>query len=272
MAKADNVYLRLTAEFNAGRTRAVVSSGQAAVLHRIAAMSKDGDWILREDAEALDHVLRVLARHGARYRLGAPLDLRWMAGGWSAHLQFSEGPLRVRTDFVTRPPRLSSGELASVWAEQEGKSPAVVGLGPLAELKKTDREKDYAVIGELARLMADPRDQLRYSRSARDLLELVRRHPGLATEVARGRPLLARAADGREALEAALDAERRALMHANEKRLGSYRQAAAGWTSAWTGLDREIAGLPLPEAHRIVVSRADGVLPFSPPGRPDAGV
>jgi len=38
-------------------------------------MSKDGDWILREDAEALDHVLQTLESHGARYRFGAPLDL-----------------------------------------------------------------------------------------------------------------------------------------------------------------------------------------------------
>jgi hypothetical protein len=59
------------------------------VLHRLAIMSKDGDWVLREDAEA---------------------------GG---------------TD--------------------------VVPLEPLAAMKLTKREKDYAVIGELARRMTDPR-------------------------------------------------------------------------------------------------------------------
>jgi hypothetical protein len=67
-----NVYLDLTQEFNAGRVRAVISSGQAAVLHRLAIMSKDGDWILREDSEATSHVLDVLGHHGARYRFGAP--------------------------------------------------------------------------------------------------------------------------------------------------------------------------------------------------------
>ncbi len=269
---ADNIYLRLTAEFNAGRTRAIVSSGQAVVLHRLAIMSKDGDWILREEAEALEHVLGMLARHGARYRFGAPLDSRWMAGGWSSHFQFSEGPLRVRTDFVTRPPRLSPQQLAAVWREQEGGDPPVVGLPALAELKKTDREKDYAVIGELARSMSDPRDQLRYSRSARDLLDLVHRHPDLAAEVAANRPLLARVVDGREALEAALDAERREMMRANERRLAAYRQAAADWSAAWTALDREISALPLLEAHRIMAGRAEGLLPFSPLGRSGADV
>jgi hypothetical protein len=72
------VYLELTREFNAGATRAVICT-QAAVLHRLAIASKDGDWILREDPAMLDHVLGVLARHGARYRFGAPLDVRWMS-------------------------------------------------------------------------------------------------------------------------------------------------------------------------------------------------
>ena len=151
-----------------------------------------------------------------------------------------------------------------LWTSQEGKSPPVMDLRALAEIKKTDREKDYAVIGELARLMPDPRDQLRYSRSARDLLDVVRRHPVQAAEVEPERPLLARAVEGRSALEAALDAERRELMHANEKRLAAYRRAAAGWATAWTALDRELAAMPLPEAHRLMVTCAGSVLPFAP--------
>jgi len=43
-----NIYLDLTREFNAGRLRVVICSGQAVVLHRLAVMSKDGDWILRD--------------------------------------------------------------------------------------------------------------------------------------------------------------------------------------------------------------------------------
>ena len=77
-----NVYQELTAVLNAGRLRAILSSGQAVVMHRLAVMSKDGDWILREDDEAPGHVLAVLAERGAHYRFGAPLDRRWMAGGW----------------------------------------------------------------------------------------------------------------------------------------------------------------------------------------------
>jgi hypothetical protein len=117
----NNPYLELTAEFNRGRLRALLSSGQAVVVHRLAVMSKDGDWILREDAEAIGHVLGVLSFHGARYRFGAPLDLRWLAGGWSAHLEIRREVLRIRTDFVSRPPRIAPEQLARMWDDAEAR-------------------------------------------------------------------------------------------------------------------------------------------------------
>src|SRR5688500_14729852 len=138
-----NPYLDLTAEFNAGRMRCLLSSGQAVVVHRLAITSKDGDWIVREDDEAAGHVIGVLGRHGARYRFGAPLDRRWLAGGWSAHFEFRDADLRIRTDFVSRPPRIDADRLARLWRECEAAGNPVVGLEPLAAIKLTDREKDY---------------------------------------------------------------------------------------------------------------------------------
>jgi hypothetical protein len=261
VAPATNPYLELTEAFNRGRRRALVSSGQAVVLHRLAVMSKDGDWLLREDEEAARHVLEVLAARGARYRFGAPLDVRWLAGGWSAHFEHARDGLRLRTDFVTRPPRLSPERLDRLWREADASGSDVVAVEPLVLMKMTMREKDYAVIGELARLLADPRQQLLYSRSSRDLIRLAREHPGAAAEIAARRPLLARLAEGREALDEALDRERRALMRADEARLARYRANAAGWAEAWPGISRQIAALSLPEAHRVVVARAEGLLP-----------
>jgi hypothetical protein len=55
-----SIYLELTRKFNSGRTRAILASGQAVVLHRLAIMSKDGDCILREEPEITEHVLAVL--------------------------------------------------------------------------------------------------------------------------------------------------------------------------------------------------------------------
>ncbi len=140
----------------------------------------------------------------------------------------------------------------------------VIGLEPLAKLKKTNREKDYAVIGELARQMEDVRARILFSRSARDLLRLARTHGDLVEDLAGQRPLLLRAGDGRDVLEEALDAERRTLMRANEERLLAYREAMQGWTEVWPEVAAEIAELSLTEAHAVVMKRAAGVLPWAP--------
>lgn len=264
-----NIYLELTKLFNAGKLRAVLSSGQAVVLHRLAIMSKDGDWILREDTETMAHVLAVLAKYNARYRFGAPLDTRWMSGGWSSHFEFYHDQLRVRTDFFTRPPRISQLELKNLWKEQVGRDLPFVNIKHLAEMKKTNRERDYAVIGELARLMSDPRDRLLYSRSARDLMALAEKHPELVSELTAQRPVLERISEGKERLEQALDAERRALIRANEERLATYMKAAEEWSATWAYVEKEIAGCSLVEAHEIVVTRAEGLLPFHPAGEPN---
>jgi len=255
------VYLELTREFNAGALRAVICSGQAAVLHRLAIASKDGDWILREEPAALAHVLGVLARHGARYRFGAPLDVRWMAAGWSAHLEFRRAGLRVRTDFFTRPPRIHPNELAQMWSEQEGRDPPFTSERILAEMKMTDREKDYPFIGELARRMKDPRDRLLYSRSADDLIELARRDQELVRELAARRPLLERIGAGRRALAEAIQLEMLDLMERDARRLAAYREASSAWAELWPSLARELEDLSLPEAHERMTERAWERLP-----------
>lgn len=257
-----NIYLELTQKFNRGRLRAILGGGQAVVLHRLAIMSKDADWILREDRDTMDHVLSVLEGYGAHYRFGAPLDIRWLAGGWSAHLEFAWEKLRVRTDFVTRPPRLSVERRESLWQEQEGRDIPFVNVRDLAELKKTNREKDYVVIGELARNMQALDDQILYSRSARDLIRIASEYPERVKKLAQKRPLLLVVSNGLDALEAALDMERRNLIHANEKRLARYMNAAETWAAAWQSIACEIEGLKLSEAHAILVSKAQDMLPF----------
>lgn len=213
-----NIYVELTKQFNRGKLRTIICSGQAVVLHRLAVMSKDGDWIIREDEESLKHILGILAEYGARYRFGAPLDIRWMRGGWSSHFEFRYRKLRVRTDFFSRPPRLSQTDVERLWKEHESSDLPFVNVKYLAELKKTNREKDYVVIGELARLMKDPRDHLLYSRSARDIIRLAEEYPDLIMELASKRPLLSKYNEGRKKLEELLDAEKRTLIHANEER------------------------------------------------------
>ncbi len=137
----------------------------------------------------------------------------------------------------------------------------VVDLARLAKLKQTDRERDYAVIGELARRMTNARDQFLYSRSARDLSELAAQYPELHQELQTQRPLLAHLNASRDAIETALDAERRQLMRRYEARLDAYMKAAQDWYANWPQLSRELDALPLLQAHEIMVKRASELLP-----------
>jgi len=257
----DNPYLQLTREFNAGATRAIICSGQAVVLHGLAVMSKDGDWILRENEETLSHVLEVLEARGARYRFGAPLALPWMRMGWSSHFELGWDGLRVRTDFFTRPPRLGLEELQALWQGQSGVTYPVTDLLTLARLKLTNRERDYAVIGEIARRLP-LKEQLLWSRSVRDLIELTALHPELTRECLAERPLLSWAIEGHpEKLGEALDRERRRHMRANELRLEAMQSMMHRWREAWPTIQKRLANLSLLEAHAELKEAAAGLLP-----------
>lgn len=261
---SENIYLELTREFNQGRTRVIISSGQAVVLHRLAIMSKDGDWIVREEPEDLDFILNVLERRGAIYRFGAPLDVRWLAGGWSSHFEFPFHGIRVRCDFFSRPPRVPADQLDLLWRRQSEHDLPFLDLETLLRVKQTQREKDYAVIGELARRLPPDR-QLLCGRSARDLIDLASRHHQVARILSAERELLSHALAGdRDALEDALDKERRKLMRADETRLDAYTEAAVSWRDAWPTLQNSLKGLPLKTAHGIILQTAEGVLPFTP--------
>ena len=260
-----NIYCELTNKFNSGRLRAILSSGQAVVLHRLAIMSKDGDWIVKEDDEALKHIIDVLEEFGAHYRFGAPLDKRWLQGGWSAHFEFFHNDLRIRTDFVSRPPRISEERLKQIWIEQENQNPPFVGCVDLAELKKTNREKDYAIIGELSRKMRRLEDKARFSRSAHDIIGFYQNDPTLTLKIMHERGIKESDLATIEKLETALDAERRRLMHANENRLERYSLAAERWAEIWKEVEKEMSGFSLIEAHEIIKKKAVGILPFTLP-------
>jgi hypothetical protein len=262
---AMNIYVDLTNQFNDGRLRAILSSGQAVVLHRLAIMSKDGDWIVREDEEALTSILRVLDHHGACYRFGAPLDKRWLAGGWSSHFKFMKENMRIRTDFVSRPPRIHAARLAGIWVEQENHKPPFINCVDLAELKKTNREKDYAIIGELSRKMGVLEDKIRYSRSAREIIGFYQDTPMLVSGIMHERGIEERDLAKIETLETSLDAERRRLMHTNEHRLERYSLAAQKWVEIWKEVEKETIGLSLIDAHRIIAEKATDILPFTLP-------
>jgi hypothetical protein len=253
-----NVYFELTEELNEERPIAVLGSGQAVVFHRLAIMSKDGDWILEETEPACRRVLEVLDRRGARYRPGAPLDLGWLAHGWSSHLELTDDrSRRVRCDFVTRPPRVPKSEV-SRWFTGGREKLRVVDVESLIYLKQTQRAKDYPIIGELARRLPPDRE-LEVTTDVDRILELA---PTYGEGSRRAAVKAVRAGAPREEIVSLLAREIDAMQRRDRDRLLPFQESAVPYIEAFRGL--ELGRLPAMEAHPRVVELAADLLPRQP--------
>lgn len=255
-----NEYFELTREFNQLEPVAALSSGQAVVYYRLAMMSKDGDWIVREAPEACGRVLSVLSARGARMRPAAPLDVRWLHGGWSSHFEHTDArSRRIRCDFVSRPPRVSLAAIDALfrWSDSPQDFP-VVDRETLIRLKQTGRAKDYAVIGELARQLP-PHAEIEWTTDVDRILQL-----GQKTETASSRPSVRHARSGasRAAVVSALAQELDELQQADRRRVAVYQRAAEPYLAEFRRLvlDRR----PLEHAHEEACRIAATLLPERP--------
>ncbi len=267
---SDNIYFELTADFNAAGRIAVLASGQAVVWYRLAMMSKDGDWIVQETGEACRRIREVLTARGARYRAGAPLDPRWLAGGWSSHLELRDARGRqVRCDFFSRPPRVEPDVRAALFAEpgpEDEDSLPVVDLEPLILMKQTQRAKDYPVIGELARLLP-PEREVELTTDPDRILDPAAEHGRVSS-----RPAVRAALEGRGrlAVVVALAEEIDRFQQQDRAWVERYGRASAAYRQALRRLDRH--DLRLPEGHETLVELAERLLPATVPEEGEAPV
>jgi hypothetical protein len=253
---AANTYFDLTQTFNARGSIAALASGQAVVYYRVAIMSKDGDWVIRETAEACARVLDILAGRGASYRPGAPLDTRWLAGGWSSHFEFAdEKRRRVRCDFFSRPPRVVPETTDRLFAAAADPL-LVVDLESLIRMKRTQRAKDYAVIGELAAHLP-PAQEIRLTTDPDRLMQLAPEHGAGVT-----RPAVEAALAGdRDGLVVALAREQDRQQRVDRARLKAYAAAAEPYLEAMTRIPTHERRLPA--AHERINALAERLLPFT---------
>lgn len=154
-----NPYFELHKEFKAAGAKVLMSSGQACVAYGIAAFSKDGDWIVEETNRSCNLILEVLNSKNAAYRLGAPLDIRWLSKGLTSHFEYilADG-YRMRVDFCSRAPRVENHD--SLWENScEMGDIDIVDVESLIALKQTKRVRDYHIIGALAEVLGYNQDQ-----------------------------------------------------------------------------------------------------------------
>lgn len=152
-----------------------------------------------------------------------PLRLDLLERGHAVHFRCQRADVaRLRIDVLARPPRIA--DLAALWARRvmvpipDGASVPAIALADLVATKKTQRDKDWATIGQLVeadmvrhRRTATP-DRVRFwleeAREADQLLRLAGSFPEAAAGVGATRPLLTKASEGdRQGLELELAQE-----------------------------------------------------------------
>jgi len=267
-----NPCVELHKAFRAAGAEVLLSSGQACVLYGIAAFSKDGDWVIRETPESCAAVLAELGRRGASYRLGAPLDIRWLAQGWTSHfeLRMPDG-YRARADFVSRPPRVP--DLEVLWQRRFVLAGLeVVDIASLLQLKQTARQRDYSVIGALAEACGFNEGHadiaLDYLQDYDLLAEAVRRWPAEARRHQRGAVRLLVSGAPRTDVVAALAVEQDVRITADRQRLDTFRGRSrefahrfaalrTGWSTSHTPLAGQHAQL-MDLAHESLGKGAAG--------------
>jgi hypothetical protein len=260
-----NVYFELTEAFNADGPIVALASGQAVVFYRVAIMSKDGDWVVRESAEACERVRSILHSRGGRYRPSAPLDVRWLSGGWSSHFEFlDDHRRRVRCDFVSRPPRVLKSTLVGMFDRASDGPLRVVDVESLIRMKQTQRAKDYSVIGALAALLP-PQREIELTTDPDRLLALADQVglPGTRPAISE-----AVACRNRRALVAALAEEIDEQRLRDRDRVDRYTSAAGPYLAECKA--QGLAELRLPVAHERMVEAAERLLPPDPLGVADA--
>ena len=250
-----NPYFELHRKFRQAGAEVLLSSGQACVAFGVAAFSKDGDWIIREDQPSCTAVLAVLAAEGAAYRLGAPLDPEWLAVGLTSHLEYQSGDgTRVRIDLCSRPPRVP--DIEALWSgavQAEGLD--IVDVENLLRLKHTRRMRDYPIIGALAEVagleQGTARIALNYLQDYPLLAEAVRRWPREAEQVEREAVRLLVAGASRREVVIALAVEQDRQIQADEERVRALQAQAGDFPRRFTEVRarwrRE--GTALPQQH-----------------------
>jgi hypothetical protein len=131
--------------------RFAITSGMACVHYGLQQNTKDSDWIIpADDLEKLRELLSKLEgelppwRVSYRQIFGAPLDAEFMAHGWTSHLSIWDGAASVehKVDIFSKPPRVKAEEMIADpdgWASQH----------VVAQMKKTDRDKDWPIVDGL---------------------------------------------------------------------------------------------------------------------------
>ena len=130
--------------------RFAITSGQACVYYGIQQTTKDSDWIVEpDDLEMLVELLvqiEVSDGFSVSHRAicGAPCSRDFLANGWTTHIQITDAENVVHhLDFFGKAPRVTV-------LERDTEDSDYASRLVVAQMKKTDREKDWPFVVALS--------------------------------------------------------------------------------------------------------------------------
>ncbi len=259
----DEFYAAITTRLRRERVPCAITGGLACVEFGITEHTEDCDLICSPARAA--QLLEVLhaspfGPFACRYRgsISAPLDARWLRGGYSAHFQWpATSSLKPFLDVFGSPPRVSSP-----WEKEiVGR---FAGRHTVAEMKRTDRRKDWDQATALGLQMLEAGDSKGWLHifDAGALRALARNQSPPRSE-RRQRPVLQLAVENSPLLDRGVQTEIDFWMNLNRRRLQIYQDNVAAYGRA-VRQDTAAKNGDLLVQHRARVLHAERLLPRRP--------
>jgi hypothetical protein len=239
-----------------------ITSGLACVHYGIAETTKDCDLLCHPDAfEALLRFLSEIRIESkpCHYRghISPPLDGRWHLGGWTSHFQWDTSPEVTTLDVFGRAVRQSGP-----W--EDDLSGLYAGMNIVAEMKRTDRDKDWPFITSLGTEMLRQRDVRGWLHMFdEDAIKDNQDELPIPAELLAVRPVLKLAATSDSKLRLALLAERRFWQELDRLRIRIHRAALRPYVVA-IGRARIPENAQLLEQHAARIEWAEKTLSSNP--------
>jgi hypothetical protein len=239
MASPIQFYRNFQALMQQHGIRHVLTSGMACVEYGIQQNTKDTDWIIHPDDLVMLVAMLCECERGltgcnwvVSYRplFGAPFLQDYHQGGWTSHLFIYDAPdsPEHHLDFFGHPPRV---QLSEVFADSTMHlaKPLIV-----AQMKKTDRDKDWPMVESLSWYAGSDWDALLHLRSPEKLQEMWTDCPkDLKPALVKRRPLLRELEIGELKLAKCLAVERMLWEQVNKQRYRRYQTEWKDFLRRW---------------------------------------